>query len=255
MGQRDAERRGVQSDETLFSLVEHLHESDGAGVTELARHTGLAKSTVHGHLTTMQEYGFVVKEGDEYRLGLEFFHHGQYVRNQYQIYHVAKPTVDELVEDTGEMGWLLTHENGRVMFLYGRGGKTDVDVNALIGSWAHMHCNSGGKAILAHLPDEAVDEIVDRHGLPAKTANTITDRDALAEELERTRERGYALNLSEDLTGIHAVGVPVVHEGVVRGSLAIAGPAHRVTRERCEDELAEKLWAATNDVTLNLAYK
>lgn len=255
MGRMDADRRGVKSDETLFSLVEYLHEADGAGVTELATHTGLAKSTVHGHLTTMREYGFVVKEGDEYRLGLQFFRHGQYVRNQYGVYHVAKPVVDELVEETGEMAWLLTHENGRVMYLYGRGGKTDVNVNSLIGSWAHMHCNSGGKAILSRLPDDEVEAIVDRQGLPAKTANTITDRDALFEELERTRERGYALNLSEDLTGIHAVGVPLVHGGTVKGALAIAGPAHRVTRERCEEELAELLWAATNDVTLNLAYK
>lgn len=255
MGQSNTADRGVKSDETLFALIEYLQESDGAGVTELAKQTGLAKSTVHGHLTTMQEHGFVVKDGQRYRLGLQFFHYGQYVRNQYRIYDVAKGMVDELVAEVGEMAWLMTHENGRVIYLYGRGGKTDIDVNTLIGSWAHMHCNSGGKAMLAHLPDDTVEEVVDRHGLPAKTPNTITDREELFADLEQTRDRGYALNLSEDITGIHAVGVPLVHEDTVRGALAIAGPAHRVTRERCEDELTEKLWATTNDVKLNLAYK
>lgn len=255
MSERDAGRKGVKSDETLFTLIEQLKASDGAGVTELAARTGLAKSTVHGHLTTMVDRGFVVKDDGEYRLGLEFLHYGQYARNQYRIYDVAKTMVDDLVAEVGEMVWLMTHENGRVMYLYGRGGKTEINVNTLVGSWAHMHCNSGGKAILSQLPEDRVDAIVDRHGLPAKTPNTITDRAELFEELERTRERGYALNLSEDLTGIHAVGVPLVHENSVRGALAIAGPAHRLDRERCGTELAEELRAATNDVMLNLAYK
>lgn len=73
----------------------------------------------------------------------------------------------------------------------------------------------GGKAILAHLPEVAVDDVLDRIG-----------------------EQGYALNRGEDLAGIHAVAVPLLFEGTVLCALSVAGPAHRVTRERCESELA-----------------
>ncbi|WP_435127017.1 IclR family transcriptional regulator [Halobaculum sp. D14] len=246
---------GVKSDERLFAIAEHLRESGGAGVTELANHTGLAKSTVHDHLSTMRDHGFVVKDGTTYRLGLEFFAYGQSVRTRHDVYEAAAPIVDDLVESTGEMAWLLTHENGRVMYLYGGAGETEVNANALIGSWAYMHCNSGGKAILAHLPDSAVESVVDRHGLPARTPNTITDPDELAEELAAVREQGYALNLGEDLEGIHAVAVPLLFEEEVKGALAIAGPAHRVSEERCKTELADKLRASTNDIELNLAYR
>lgn len=254
MSNRGTRGQGVKSDETLFSIVEYLRERDGAGVTELADRLGLAKSTVHSHLATMREHDFVVKRGDAYRLGLEFFSYGQYVRNRFEVYRAAKPVVDDLVERTGEMGWLLGHQNGRVMYLYGRPGRTDVDSHSLIGSWAYMHSNSAGKAMLAHLPEAAVDAAIDRHGLPQRTENTITDREELEACLERVRERGYALNLGEDLEGIHAIGVPLVFEGELHGAIAIAGPAHRVTRERCESELAEALFAARNDVELNLAY-
>ena len=246
---------GVKSDETLFSIVEHLAEVDGAGVTELAARTGLAKSTVHDHLASLVAHDFVEKRGSTYHLGLQFFSYGQSVRNRYDVYEAATPIVDDLVEETGEMGWLMTHQRGRVMYLYGRAGRTNVNANTLIGSWAHMHCNSGGKAILAHLPESAVDDVVERYGLPARTANTITERDELTAELERVREQGYALNLGEDLEGIHAVGVPLLFEEEIHGALAVAGPAHRVSRERCEDELAERLKASTNDVELNLAYR
>lgn len=249
------ERRRVKSDETLFSIIEYLRDVDGAGVTEIATHLGFAKSTVHDHLATMRDHGFVVKRDGGYRLGLQFFSYGQYVRNTFDIYEAAQPVVDALVDELGEMAWLLTLENGRLMYLYGRAGETDINANTLIGSWAYAHCNSGGKAILAHLSQSEVEDVIERHGLPARTANTITSPDALFEELDSVRERGFALNLGEDLDGIHAIGVPLVFGDEVLGALAVAGPAHRVTEERCRNELATKLFAARNDIELNLAYR
>lgn len=254
MNSGHSERSMVKSDETLLSIIEYLHRVDGAGVTEIANQLDLAKSTVYDHLVTMCEYGFTVKHGTVYRLGLQFFNYGQYVRNQSEVYEATKPVVDRLVEVTGEMVWLIGHENGRMMYLYGHAGDTDINENTLIGSWAYMHCNSGGKAILAHLSETEVDHVIDRHGLPARTENTTTDPDELRAELEQIRERGFSLNLGEDLEGIHAISVPLLFDERVQGALAIAGPAHRLTRERCETELSEELFAARNDIELNLVY-
>ncbi|MGB9965591.1 IclR family transcriptional regulator [Halobacterium sp. CBA1126] len=247
-------RTGVKSDETLFAVLSALRDADGAGVTELADRLDVAKSTVHNHLATMREHGFVVKRDGEYHLGLALFEYGQSVRNGHDVYRAARPVVDDLVETTGEMVWLLTPENGRVMYLYGGAGETGIDVDTILGSWDYMHCTAGGKAILAHYAEDEVDAVVDRHGLPARTPNTVTDREELASELETVRERGYALNLGEDLEGIHALAVPLRYEDELVGSLAVAGPAHRVSRERCETDLLEALRASTNDIELNLAY-
>lgn len=255
MRERTDTGAGIKSDETLFAIIELLRELDGAGVTELARQLDAAKSTVHGHLTTMREHGYVVKDGQEYRLGLGFFDYGQYVRGQLDVFQSGMFAVDRLERETGEMAWLITHENGKAMYVYGRGGENDIDVNTILGTWVHMHCNSGGKAILAHLPREEVDEIIDEHGLPARTENTITDREALYEELARIREQGYALNRSEDLKGVHAIGIPLTFEGEIKGALSIAGPAHRLPEERCEGEILDQLRAATNEIELNLAYQ
>jgi DNA-binding IclR family transcriptional regulator len=247
--------RGIKSDETLFSIVELLRDLDGAGVTELADRLGVAKSTVHGHLTSLRNHRFVVKRGGEYHLGLGFFDYGQYVRGQLDVFRAGMAAADKLERETGEMAWLITHEGGKAMYIYGRGGDNDIDVNTILGSWVHMHANSGGKAILAQLPEAEVDAIVDRHGLPRRTDNTITSRAELREELARVRERGYALNLSEDLEGVHAVGVPLLFEGEVQGALSVAGPAHRVPKRRCEGEILDQLRAATNEIELNLAYR
>lgn len=247
--------RGVGSDETLFAIIEHLGRRDGAGVTELADEMGLAKSTIHGHLTTMREYGFVINRNGEYRLGLEFFKYGQQVRTVQDVYGPALDVLERLADETGESSWLMTHENGRVMVLDGRTNNTGINVNSLVGSWAHMHANSCGKAILAHLSDEEIDQIIEEHGLPAKTDSTITNRAQLDEELAAIRDRGYAFNFGEDLRGIHAAAIPLFDDDDVVAAIAVAGPAHRVDRERCEGELADRLRAAADDIELSLAYQ
>lgn len=245
-------KRRMKSDETLFSIIECLREADGAGVTEVADHLGIAKSTAHGHLVTMQDYGYVSKQGDIYQLGLQFFHVGQYVRSQFRIYTAAKTAIDELAESLGEMVWLLGHEGDRVMYLYGNNSGTGVNEDSLIGSWANMHSNSGGKAILAHLSEPEIEHILDQSGLPRKTPNTITHREELYSELEQIQEQGYSLNLGEDIKGIHAVSVPLVFDEQVHGAIAVAGSAHRLTEERCKSQIAEKLFALRDDIELNL---
>lgn len=248
------EGRGVKSDETLCVLLEEIREADGIRLTDLANNVDLAKSSVHNHLSTMRSHGFVVKRNGEYHLGLEFFNYGQYTRNAQDIYSAALPVLDEIAAETGETTWLMTHENGRLMYLDGRDPNSEININTLIGSWEHMHANSGGKVILAHLPQEEVDEIIERHGLPEMTDRTITDYQTLDKELKQIREQGYALNLGEGLREMHAVAVPLISQDTVEGALAVAGPAYRVSRERCEGELLERLRAAADDIGLSLLY-
>ncbi|WP_418279838.1 IclR family transcriptional regulator [Halorubrum sp. DTA98] len=251
----ESDPQTVQAVETTFAVIDVLQRRDGAGVTEIATELGLSKSSVHKHLATLVNQRCVVKDDGEYRLGLELFQYGSYVRDQYDVFHKAKPRVRELAEETGEMVWLIVEENGMAMYLFGDGGSLDINVDSLVGTWTHLHLNSGGKAILSELPEERVRAIVDDYGLPKRTSETITDVDDLLAELERTRERGYALNLEEDLKGIHAIGAPIVHRNEVQGALSIAGAATRLTEQRCHDEYADRLLTAVNDLELNLTYK
>ncbi|MFB6187002.1 MAG: IclR family transcriptional regulator C-terminal domain-containing protein, partial [Halobacteriaceae archaeon] len=66
-----------------------------------------------------------------------------------------------------------------------------------IGARRLPHANAAGKAILAHLPEDVVHDILDRTGLPEHTKHTITSRKELFDELDSIRERGYAVNRGE----------------------------------------------------------
>ncbi len=245
----------VKSDETLFAIIESLKETNGAGVTELANRLGLSKSAVHKHLNTMAEHGYAVKKGEQYHIGLRFLSHGEYALNQYEVYHAAKPILQEVTDETGEMSWLFTEENGRGVFLEGVVSEGGINRESILGSRFYLHSTAGGKAILSEMTRDEVTAIIERHGLPERAGNTITDEEALFEELAEIRERGYATNFQENQEGVHAIAVPISVDGDIHGSIVLSGAAHRITQARCEDELSGVLLAAANDIELNLVYQ
>lgn len=254
MKRGNGQGRTIKSDEKLFDIVEFIRENNEAGVTEIAESVGMAKSTVHGHLTALQRRGYVVKEDGRYRLGLEFLSHGKYVQNSYKLNSIAPKKVNQLAEETGERAWCIVEENGLGYYLTGAEGEHPVNPPVGVGDGVHLHSLAAGKAILANFPQSRVEEIIERHGLPGQTQNTITEKEELFAELDNVRERGYAINDGESLPGLYAIGAPIVDKsGEVRGALTISGPTNRIRREEIRGELVDLLLGATNELEINLA--
>ena len=102
-----------------------------------------------------------------------------------------------------------------------------------IGSRLMLHCTGAGKALLAHLSEEARRQIYETVGLPAQTAATITSVEALEEELRSIREQGYAIDRMENRDGVFCIAAPVFnHQQSVVASFSVSGPAFRFTLEQ-----------------------
>jgi DNA-binding IclR family transcriptional regulator len=245
----------VRTTEKTLRVIEALKSLEGSRLTELAEHVDMGTSAVHNHLSTLEEHGYVVKEDDEYRLGLKFLELGGFTRNQEELYKVAEPEIERLAEETGELVNLMTEDQGMGVYLKRSKGADAVDLDTYAGMRVHLQSTALGKAILAHTPEERVDEIVDYHGLPRITERTITDRDELDEALERVREQGYALDDGERLQGLRCVAAPIKNdENVAIGAISISAPANRVKAHQFEGELPELLQGAANVVELNIMY-
>jgi len=247
--------RTIRSDERLFEVIELIQDRDSIGVTEIANELSAAKSTIHAHLATLEQEGYVVNQDGRYRIGLQFLRHGVHAQRSNPLYYMAKAKVTHLAQETGERAWCQVEENGVAYYLCGAEGEHPVHPPVQIGEWVYLHQISAGKAILAHLPEARIRVIIDRYSLPAKTKNTITDETKLFEELNRIRERGYAFNREESLRGLHAIGAPVRdEEGNVKGAISISGPANRLSGTKLQEELPTLLLGATNELEINLAY-
>ena len=252
---RDTAKRTVRASETTLRILETLKRMDGAGVTELAKELDQPKSTVHNHLSTLEQNEYVVKEDDAYRIGLQFLDFAEHVRSRTRIHEVGCPLVGDLAAETGELAHLLTEEHGRGVYLCREEGSDAVQLDTYPGMRVHLHCTALGKAILAYLPDERVDEIVDRHGLPGRTAQTITDESELRSELETVRERGYAVDDEERLAGLRCLAAPINDpHGRPLGAVSVSGPTSRMEGARFETDLPEQLLGVANVVELNINY-
>lgn len=242
--------------ETAIEIIGALWELDECGVTDLAEHMCLPKSTVYTHLNTLREGGFVVKHDGNYQLSYKFLTLGEYVRNRSLLYNVAREEIDRLADRTGQYAHLVTEERGRGINLYKVRGETAVGDGyqaKKLQQADYLHLTASGKAILAQLPRSRVDAILDEHGLPARTEATITSREALHDQLSEIRERGYAYNDEEEVVGLRAVGAPIKRpDGAVLGSISISGPTSYITGTTFHEELPELVMSAANVVEVNI---
>jgi DNA-binding IclR family transcriptional regulator len=219
--------RPVKSIHTCFDVIEFLLAEDGGSLREVADGVGIARSTAHNHLTTLVDRGYVRKEGETYRVGLGFLKLGEHARTAGLPYEAIRGTVRDLATETGEEADFTVLENGRLVSIH-----HEVDgenaAGHLAGSTFHLHATAAGKAILAELPDERVEAILDDRGMPAITEHTITDRDELFADLELTRDRGFAVNDREYMEGYRSVAAAVrAPHGTLPGALCVGGPMYR----------------------------
>lgn len=246
--------RTVKTADTVFDVVVALQELDGSTVTEVADHLDLAKSTVHTYLATLERKEYVTKKGSTYDLSLKFLDHGMYAVGKNNLTSVARPVLEQTAEETGEVVWLIVEEHGRAVYLDRAKGDRAIQTSGRRGFRTSLHFLAAGKCILANMPEEAVDRILDRHGLPAQTEHSITNRETLFRELQQVREQNYANNRGEEVRGVHAVGAPILQNGTVYGGVSIAGPAVRFQDEKHDRRMRQAIMEAANTIELSLEY-
>lgn len=243
--------RTIHAVHITCSILEALQELNGAGVTELANHLGHSKSTIHSHLRTLEDHHLVVRESGKYRLSLRFLDISSHVYEQFGNYDVIRKELDNLANETGEVAQFGIEEHGQVSYLYKSTGEHGVETASSVGTQQPMHSTSLGKAILAHLPRNRVDEIIDANGMPQKTPNTLTDRDALFTELEQIRRDGYATDDEENVEGLRCLAAPIMGNGRVLGAVSVSGPSSRFSGEVFTEELPMIVTRSANVIELN----
>lgn len=237
-----------------FQIIEIIEEEQSATLTEIADRMSLARSTVHDYLMTLLDLEYLVKTENQYQLGLKFTEHGTSARENVLLSSSIGTYLERIADDTGETVWFLVEEFGLAVYLDHAEGEQGIKTEHSIGGRSYLHCHAGGKAILAQLPEARLDEIIDKHGLPKITENTIDSREALLEELEQIRDQGYAQNYSEQLEETRAVSAAIVIDDEVLGAISVGGPAHRLRGERFEEELPNHVMSVVNEIKLNHRY-
>lgn len=245
----------VSTTATSLSILETVKELDGATVEDIARACDLAPSTAFKHLATLEAAAFLTKEGEAYHLGLKFLNYGEYARNRRPEQRVVEEAVRTLTDRTDEEVDYIVEDHGLVYTVaesyhkWVKYAERDATYRARLGQFYHMHATATGKAILAAYDREQIEAIIDRWGLPARTENTITERDALFAELDACRDRGWAYDFEEYTNGLCSVGMVVERpETHSLASMSVSGPSYRLAGDVIREEVPNTM----NDVIADL---
>lgn len=213
--------------------------ADLAAALEVDRSTGwrLARS--------LQQVGWLDHDPatGRYRLGLPLFELGTRVLDTIDVRDEARRVMTELVASTGESVDLAIRDGDSVVFIDKIDGTQEVRAFTRSGQRARLHATAAGKVFLAQLSTAELRAYLARP-LPAYTDATVTDPNVLAEIVESTRRRGWAVNRGELHVEAGALAVPVLDAaGACVAAVGLNIPLSRLDDARIEVLVAELLAA------------
>lgn len=257
--EKDAERpeasdgTATASEKTLLVLEAAFAHARFSDVVQAA---GPSQTATHRILTTLPDRGFVALTPDgSYLPGSRLLARAGAALARIDISGIAQPYVDRLVAQVRCTVHVSVANGDEVMYLIRTDPDKPYQMPSRVGLTIPMHSSAIGKTILASYTDGQVRALVTRTGLQARTHRTITTLARLGRALEDVRHQGYALDIEENLPGIHCVAAPIRdHAGRVRYGISVSALSLEHTADEIE-AMAVHAVRAAEDISVALGWR
>ncbi|MGO2110442.1 MAG: IclR family transcriptional regulator [Pseudoclavibacter sp.] len=236
----------VESVDHAAQILLLLEERGSLRVTAVADELGIAPSSVHRLVTTLQYRGLIAQDRvtKAYRAGPKLVELGVRSTDSFDLRDAAERHLRRLAGHLGETVNLMVLVGGSIRFVAGYESNQKVRTHVLTGTLLPAYATSGGKVLLAELSPDRLRELYPK-GLRKLTPRTQTFT-GLLEELSLVLMRGYAVNWGESEAGLAAIAVPLKDRaGRTVAAVAMSAPAARVRGHRMRDFVVELRECAT----------
>jgi len=216
-------------EDTINVLETFLQVDRALSLADVIQRTGLVKNKAFRILATLSEHQLVIRdEESKYALGPRFLAFGEHVQEHNVLVKTASQVMDWLVEETQETIFLGVVDDTKALVLAARESPQSVRLFGAVGRRAPLHTGGVPKVLLAFLPQEEREAILNQNTLDPITSFTMTDHDELVAYLETIREQGYAVTAADlDLDAV-SIAAPIYDAtGKVTAAMSIAGPVYR----------------------------
>lgn len=237
---------------TVLRLLANL--PDGGGLSELARTSKLPRTTTYRILRSFRHAGLVTEYDNVWRCGPGLVQLGLAAMARVDLRTAGGPALEELSTKTGETSQLVLPDQRSVFIFDTRESPHPVKPTTRPGTVIPVHCSSTGKVLLAFGTPELVERLSDGMDLTARTSRTITSRTALAHELERIRQQGYAVDDGEYDPEVRCIAAPVrgVHGNVI-AAIGITATSNRLRKDMVRDS-ARLVMQSASELSRALGY-
>jgi len=224
-------------------------------VAEIGDALQLRKSTAHRFLLVLERHRIVERaQSGRFRLGLRLCGLGGRAIEQSDLRDRARPHLRSLVADVEETVHLCVLESMHMIYIDKQEPEQRIRMLSRVGASSPIHCTAVGKAILAAMPPARVEEMLLKLDGQRFTRRTMTNREALLKELERTSHRRYAVDDEEREEGVRCAGVAILNpRGEAIAALSVSGPSSRMTLHRIP-QIAGKLMICAEGIQRDLNY-
>jgi DNA-binding IclR family transcriptional regulator len=217
---------GAPSVKKAFAILSAISSSrEGMGVSDLAKKLKMAKSTVHGMTSALEELGAVLRDPltKKYKLGFTLLEIGRSAYSQIDLRTSARPVTEELMAKTKTSVFLGIRNWGQVTIIDIVESRQELNITAPVGSTIPLFAGAVGKVFMATMSEDQAAKMVYTKGLPRFTENSIVDPELYYRELKRVREKGYAIDDEEYIMGVRAVASPLMGLGQLRSAIWAVG--------------------------------
>ncbi|SDE44318.1 IclR family transcriptional regulator [Ruegeria marina] len=241
----------LQSLDRALGLLATVARFGHATLTDLALAQGLPAATAHRILTTLQKHGFVDfdRHSQEWMIGIEAYRTGSAYLRRAGLTEIGQPILRALMEKTGETANLAVPDGTEVVFIAQVETAHPIRAFFPAGTRSPMHASGTGKAILAMMPPERARTLLQKAGLPVFTSKTLSTPNALFQDLDRTRTRGWSYEADERHDGMSCIGAAIFDEnGLPCAGISISGPSGRFKPDSL-DRLGQAVAEAGAEIT------
>ncbi len=242
---------GIQSVSRALSILELFSDRrPSLSVSEVAELTGLNRATCYRFCQTLRQLGYLEELPDRrFRPGLKAVSLAHSALSSRELPELALPYLRRLRDDVDETVNMGLLDGTDVVYVARVLSDHLIALRLYVGSRLPAYASSLGRAMLAFLPADEAGSILDRSDLVAITSHTITDRGRLMGELERIRERGYALNDQEIAEGLRGVAAPVLTaDRRPLAAINVSIPRPHVSLGELETDVAPKVLATAREI-------
>ncbi len=226
------------------------------GVREVARLANLSPSTAGRLMAEMKEAGILQQNpaNRAYSMGSKILAWAGVYLSTLDLREIALPFMEDLRQKTGETVSLYLLDGMDRLCIERMESHHTVRIVTRVGKRLPLYAGSGGKAMLAFLPEARIESLLNSDKLVPFTTATMVDPQILRRDLEKVRRQGYAVSVGEWLTDAAGVATPIFgRDNAVIGAISISGPTSRCTPEQIE-EYADCLVQAADEISLQLGY-
>jgi len=230
------------------------------GIADIADELDMSRSTTHRYVITLVALGYLEQGASrKYRLGMRVTDLGMSALNSTGLRRHSRRHLEELRQRTSYTSNLSVLDGADILYLDRarsfRRGQSKIDLGLRPGSRLPAYCTAMGKLLLAHLPEDELDELLSEMKLTKRAPNTITSKRALRDELDEVAGAGLAVSNEELAPQLYSISAPVRNETRdVIAAVNIAAHSSMIPLRKLVDTLGPQLITTADRLSASLRY-